>query len=38
VNGVIDQLDNAFWPRNREEIFNFIKDIPTLEELDAFGV
>jgi len=38
VNGDIDETDNMFWPTTREQIFNFIKTTPTLEELSFFGL
>jgi hypothetical protein len=38
ANGVVDQLHDAFWPRNRQEISDFMKTIPTLEEMEDFGL
>ena len=38
ANGDINETDNMFWPTTREQIFNFLKDIPTLEELAGFGL
>ena len=38
ANGEIDETDDMFWPTTREQIFNFMKDIPTLQELEWFGL